>query len=162
MWSHLTDQPDSISLHWLVDTQPPSPLSGDGPHVYCPRPVWNMMLLVAYEQCCDMVLKLIKCDFSFALPWSGAFHTYLRINPPRTDTPSNTKVTRCSFPLSFKRKYRCKYWGKCTVIKILWKESRVGEHVASSSPSPHSHIFTGLHHLQRHFLKPQTWEICWT
>lgn len=55
------------------------------------------MLLVAYEQCCDMVLKLIKCDFSFALLWSGTFHTSLRINPPRTDAPSNIQVTRGSF-----------------------------------------------------------------
>lgn len=94
-----------------------TPLWWWSPHLL-PKPVWNMMLLVAYEQCCDMVLKLIKCDFSFALLWSGTFHTSLRINPPRTDAPSNIQVTRGSFPLSFKCKYRCKYSEKCTVIKI--------------------------------------------
>ena len=151
-----------MSLYWPVDTQPPSPLSGDRPHVYCPKPVWNMMWLVTYEQCCDMVLKLIKCDFSFALPWSGTFHPSLRINPPRTDTSSNIQVARCSFPLSFKCKYRCKYWGECAVIKILWEGEQgwgAGSLFLPIPPQPYPHWFPSP---KETLLKPQTWEICWT
>ena len=89
------------------------------------------MLVVAYEQCCDMVLKLIKCDFSFALPWSGTFHTSLRINPPRTDALSNIKVTRCSFPLSFKCKYDVNTEENVLLLKFCGRRAGVGGRVGT-------------------------------
>lgn len=131
-----------------MDTQPPSPLSSGDP--ITAKPVWNMMLLVAYEQCCDMVLKLIKCDFSFALLWSGTFHTSL-INLQEQMHPQNIQVTRGSFPLSFKCKYRCKYSEKCTVIKIPRRGEQGWGTRGLFLPSPHSHILTGLYHLKGNF-----------